>query len=186
MTLIAAVRIVRFCFGLILLWVLFYLSVRSLLLDSLRQKLFAIRDDLFDFAADGGISFEDQSYRELRNDINNLIRFADKLSFARLLLASWAVREDHPAMVSVRNWIERVGHLDPLVKKKLLETRNQALREVVLYIVRRSLLLNAIFSILKIVGLFAVANTVRKFNKELPKFAESLEAQAHDEFNLAV
>lgn len=55
----------RFCFGLILLWALFYLSVRSLLLDSLRQKLFAIRDDLFDFAADGGISFEDRIYREL-------------------------------------------------------------------------------------------------------------------------
>jgi hypothetical protein len=182
-TTIAVVQIVRFCFCLILLWALFYLSARSLLLDSLRQKLFAIRDDLFDFAADGGISFEDRSYGELRDDINNLIRFANKLSFARLVLAFRAVREDHPAMVSFRDWTERVGQLDPLVKKKLLETRHRALLEVVLYIIRRSLLLNVIFILLKTVGLFA--KTTRKFNQELPKLAESLEAQARDEFNFA-
>ncbi|HXR36729.1 MAG TPA: hypothetical protein VN754_12300 [Candidatus Binataceae bacterium] len=183
MTLIAAVRIARFCFGLSLLWTLFYLSVRSFLLDELRQKLFAIRDDLFDFAMDGAISFDDQSYRELRDDINSLIRFADKLSFMRLLLASLVVRNDHPGTVAVRHWTERVMGLDPLVRKKLLQTRHATLHEVIFYIVRRSLILYVLVSLLKVIGLFV--DTVRNFIQRLPKFAEPLEAQAHDELNFA-
>lgn len=183
MTLIAAVRIARLCLGVTLLWGLFYLSVRPLLLDDLRQKLFAIRDDLFDFAVDGAIDFNDRSYRELRSDINSLIRFADKLSFIRLLLAFLAAHDDHPATVAVRQWTERVRGLDPLVRNKLLQARYTALREIIFYIMRRSLILYFLFSLLKLAGLFVHA--ARSFLQQLPKFAEPLEAQARDELDYA-
>ncbi len=185
MTIIMAVRMVRFCFGFILLWGIFYASGRSLLLDILRQRLFAIRDELFDFAADGGIEFNDPTYRELRDDINSLIRFAHKLSFVRMIFAaSWTPPDDHPAVVSVRNWTERVNQLSPLARRKLFEVRAEVLGEIIVYIVRRSFVVFITISILKLIGLFV--NTVRSFNNEkFPQFAESLEAQARAEYRFA-
>jgi hypothetical protein len=183
MTMIMTVRMVRLGFGFIALWALFYLSVRPFLLDILRQRLFAIRDDLFDFAADGGIEFGDSVYRELREDINNLIRFAHKLSFARMVFAPWGMPDDHPSMVSIRNWTERANQLPPLARRKLFDVRADVLQEVVSYIIRRSLILHVVISFLRLVGLFVSA--VRKFNSKLPELAESLEAQARDEYRYA-
>ena len=182
MTMLMAARAVHLYIGFVLFWILFYVSGRVLLLDVLRQRLFAIRDSLFDFAADGGIGFEDPAYRELRDDINSLIRFADKMSFGRIAFAR--MPDDHPAVTSVRDWEARAAQLQPLAKKKLLETRQVALREVMLYLVRRSVVLFAISLLLSVIGLFAEG--VRNFNRTLPKLAESLEAQARsNEYRLA-
>ena len=183
MTMIMVVRLVRFSFGFILLWALFYVSTRALFLDILRQRLFAIRDDLFDFAADGGIEFENPVYRELRQDINHMIRFAHKLSFARMMLAQSAISNDDPAVLEGRNWVERANQLPPLVKRKLFDARHEVLHQVVIYIVRRSIVVLVLFSVRWFIGLFwdAVRNLVEK----LPRFAESLEAQARDEYRFA-
>ncbi|HVA81757.1 MAG TPA: hypothetical protein VNF29_12600, partial [Candidatus Binataceae bacterium] len=177
------VRVVHFFVGVLAFWGLFYLSARTLLLDILRQRLFAIRDDLFDFAADGGIEFGNPIYRELREDINNFIRFAHKLSFARMIFGPWGMPDDHPAMVSIRNWTESANQLEPLAKRKLFEVRAEVLQEVVKCIVRRSLVVYLLVSSLRLIGLFT--NTVRTFNEKLPKFAEALEAQARDEYRYA-
>lgn len=183
MTVIMAVRIVRFSFGAILLWSLFYISARTLLLNILRQRLFEIRDDLFDFAADGGIEFTNPVYQELRTDINNMIRFAHKLSFARMILAQLQMSDDDPAVVDFQNWTERANQLPPLAKRKVFDVRAEVLHEVVVYIVRRSISVFIVLSTLWFIGLFW--GTMRKFTQKLPRFAESLEAQARDEYRLA-
>jgi hypothetical protein len=183
MTMIIAVRMVRFSFGLILFWVLFYISTRSLLLDILRQRLFEIRDDLFDFAADGGIEFTNPVYCELRVDINNMIRFAHKLSFARMILAQLQISDDDPAMTSFRSWVERANQLQPLARRKVFDVRTKVLHEVVVYIVRRSIVAFIFISTLRFIGLFWDA--MRNFVGKLPQFAESLEAQARDEYRSA-
>jgi hypothetical protein len=181
MTTLVAVKAIHVCFGIVWLWVLFYISGRTLLLDNLRQRLFAIRDSLFDFAADGGISFDDENYRELRADINLLIRFAHKMSFGRVI---FSIPIENPATLRVRDWTARVMQLEPLSRKRLIQIRSAVLDEMLRYIIRRSLVLWIISSILKLVGLFVDA--VSNFNRTLPKFAESLEAQAlSDEYRLA-
>jgi len=67
-------------FGLLLLWILIFWLVPDYRVDAVRQKLFSIRDSLFDEAAAGKISFDDPSYRMLREQINNFIRVAHKLN----------------------------------------------------------------------------------------------------------
>jgi len=134
MDMLIAVRLVRLTLGVLLIWAIFYLSIRAFLLDNLRQNLFAIRDDLFDFAADDGISFDDSSYRELRDDLNSLIRFANKVSMLRLLLAQFFGGPTDST--KIKNWIERVNQLPPLAKRKLISARMAALRELMLYILR--------------------------------------------------
>lgn len=50
-------------------------------LDSFRQKMFVVRDELFDYAASGKIEFNDPAYRLLRQSMNGHIRYAHQLTF---------------------------------------------------------------------------------------------------------
>jgi len=56
--------------------------------DALRQRLFALRDELFDFAAGGGLGFSDPGYTRSRMLLNSMIRFTHKLTFSRLVLST--------------------------------------------------------------------------------------------------
>jgi len=185
MDVLTAVRLTRFCIGLLLLWAMFYLSVRSYLVDHLRQKLFAIRDDLFDFAADDGVAFDDPAYVRLRQDLNNLIRFAHKVSMFRLVFAHWVIAPEISAQQQAewKEWLNRVEQLPPLAKRKLMNVRVDALREVMFYIFRRSLFLLVVFWLVKVASLWLEA--ARVLTRRLPSFAEPLEAQARDEFRFA-
>ena len=70
----------------------FYGPWQRILVDLLRQRLFEIRDNVFDIAADGRISFDDPAYRFLRDFLNTIIRFADRVSVPRFLFLSSVVR----------------------------------------------------------------------------------------------
>jgi hypothetical protein len=182
MEIVAVVRIVRLCFGLLLLWGLFYISIRTFLLDNLRQRLFAIRDDLFDFAADGGVAFEHPCYRELRNDLNGLILFAHKLTVGRAVITYWMMRWPH-TKPQVNKWLQHIDQLSPLARRKFLDVHSTALRQVTLYAIRRSLVLHALFLVLSAVALWVDA--ARTLYRKLPTFAEPLEAQARNEYRPA-
>lgn len=61
--------------------------IRTVRLDSLRQKLFTVRDEMFDYAADGNISFTDPAYQLLRDEMNGFIRYAHQLTLFRVLMS---------------------------------------------------------------------------------------------------
>lgn len=63
----------------ILCFMVFWLY-RQTQLDVFRQKLFALRDDLFDAAAAGKIDFQHPAYGMLRSTINGTIRFGHRLN----------------------------------------------------------------------------------------------------------
>lgn len=56
--------------------------------DSFRQNMFAIRDRMFDFAAEGNIAFDDPAYVLLRRQMNGFIRFGHQLTVFRVLLGA--------------------------------------------------------------------------------------------------
>ena|SRR2546425_906138 len=56
-------------------------------LDAFREQMFAIRSELFDYAASGKIKFDDPAYRLLRQSMNGFIRYAHQLSFFRICMA---------------------------------------------------------------------------------------------------
>jgi hypothetical protein len=72
--------------ALLALWVLLFVCVREYRVDALRQRLFAIRDELFDYAAEGNIDFDNNAYAFSRELLNGMIRFAHRISFSRLVL----------------------------------------------------------------------------------------------------
>ena len=65
--------------SLALLWVFFHVFYCDYRVDVFRQKLFALRDDLFDLALTGVVSFEDSAYGLLRSTINGYLRFGHRI-----------------------------------------------------------------------------------------------------------
>jgi hypothetical protein len=57
-------------------------------LDKLRQQLFSLRDEMFDYAADGNIGFDDPAYVLLRNQMNGFIRFGHQITLFRLVMSA--------------------------------------------------------------------------------------------------
>jgi hypothetical protein len=64
---------------------LFYGPWQTLCIDRARQHMFNARNDLFLFAADGGIRFDDPAYTETRREIEKMIQFTHYISWPRIL-----------------------------------------------------------------------------------------------------
>lgn len=54
--------------------------------SAVRHKLFKVRDELFDYAAKGNVSFEHDDYKRVREALNDFIRFAHVMSWSHALL----------------------------------------------------------------------------------------------------
>jgi hypothetical protein len=71
-------------------WLVFYADYHC---DSFRQKMFALRDELFDYAESGNLSFDHPAYVELRSLMNGMIRFAHRLTLGQLLVMMLSTRK---------------------------------------------------------------------------------------------
>jgi hypothetical protein len=83
----------------LLLTILFRL-VPSVRLDAFRQQMFEIRDELFDYAASGNISFFHPAYRLLRQSMNGHLRYAHQLSLFRIIMTAleWSASKQRPTL----------------------------------------------------------------------------------------
>ena len=66
------------------LWLAWHCLWRRACQERLRQNLFELRDQLFDYARNGAISFTNQAYVMLRGNINSMIRFSHLISATRI------------------------------------------------------------------------------------------------------
>jgi hypothetical protein len=53
--------------------------------EKIRQQAFTLRDELFDEARKGNISFDSRAYMATRSLLNGLIRFSHRISFSRMI-----------------------------------------------------------------------------------------------------
>ncbi len=74
--------------------------------DLFRQQMFALRDELFDFAADGKIKFDDPAYVLLRQLMNGFIRYAHNLTPFRTLMSflRWKYHGHEPLNAWAEPW----------------------------------------------------------------------------------
>lgn len=138
-TLDQASAMIHLSVGLFLVWILLFFGGRDFRNDSLRQKLFALRDELFDYAADGNIDFGDPAYWLLRNFLNGTIRFAHKFSLLRLLM-TMGIASAHPEMIKRTPVLDWEAALKELPKEKQDRLRG------VMYQVIRTILMHAVFT----------------------------------------
>ena len=90
----ASASVVHFLLGVLILFLIWHFGVRPYLLERFRSDLFDLRDELFDYAADGNIDFEDSRYGTLRMWLNALIRMAHRVTFLDTIVTTQVTNID--------------------------------------------------------------------------------------------
>jgi hypothetical protein len=169
-------------FGLVLLWLVFYYGWRPYRIDRVRNDLFALRDELFIFAANGGVSFNDPAYRSLRNRINALVRNAHIISLSRIMI--YSVADDYisrkDSLERLNSWVLSVGKLSVPTQEKIHKINDQVAIVLVRQVIAGSILLMPMFMVylllLKIVRHSSYESSRLRAAKELR--VELIEEQA--------
>lgn len=132
--------------GLIVLALLYFWLVPSLRLDLFRQQLFEVRDELFDYARAGKISFEHPAYKLLRRSANGFIRYAHRLTFFRIAMTVlvWKLFREHPEPKWVKQWLHAMDSLDATVQADLSKFHERILSLVLKRLVFGSPILIAV------------------------------------------
>jgi len=109
--------------------------------DKLRQDIFNLRAELFEFAATGQIGFDDYFYRRLRAIFNSMIRFAHQLSFVRLI-TTLMLEKWRPLLTATGpNFIDelKTSDLDKAAICKLEQMHNRLINLIMLQILLTSI-----------------------------------------------
>lgn len=96
--------------------------------DLFRQRMFALRDEMFDYARSGAIPFDHPAYLDLRMLMNSLIRFAHRLTIGQVLvlLAAQRIWGQNTDRNFSRDWEKSVQSIaDPEVRKAMLDFRSK-------------------------------------------------------------
>lgn len=105
------------------LWIMYQWLYKDFATDFFRQKMFVLRDELFDEAAAGLISFDHQAYCTLRRTMNGSIRFGHKLSVFEVVILAYRTRKDPLLRDSEFSFSQRLeevsGDLDAETKQRL-------------------------------------------------------------------
>lgn len=86
-------RIVQAFLAVGVLWVWYVFMYKRTRADRFREDLFTIRDELFDYMWQHGLSYDLPAYRQMRDMLNGGIRFSEQLNLMPVLLVSYLVRD---------------------------------------------------------------------------------------------
>lgn len=102
--------------------------------DLFRQQMFAIRDELWDFADAGNISFDDPAYTLLRQLMNGFIRYAHNLTPYRICLSflRWKYMYGAPVGHWTSSWNEALDQLQNEKTKESLQKFHARATDLVL------------------------------------------------------
>jgi hypothetical protein len=124
--------------------VLVFWLYRGYRVDKFRQDMFALRDELFDFADSGAISFDDPAYGFLRRTMNGYIRFGHRLSLLHAVVF-WTLSEPDslrkPSESFDTQWNGVVNDVAPAVGEQLASFRSRMERLLIQHLVLNSPLL---------------------------------------------
>lgn len=148
--------------GMYLLW---SHAIRALFLDMARERLFALRAEMYALAAKGEISFDDEAYRSLETLFCGLLRFAHRVTFLTFLLSlistERAGKDKNYVNVSAQIAL-RVSRLEPETQQKISVILKSVHDTLVLYVAFSSLLflsICAVYLVLDLLGIHRLEET---------------------------
>jgi hypothetical protein len=128
--------------GLIALWAFWYYLWKPQRVDIFRQKLFALRSDLFDLADNGTVPFDHPAYTQLRLMINGLIRFAHRASLPTLIVAMVYSRNAPSDAMAMTLWMKNVQKLPNDKRNQLLAVHTSVSMALAKHLIGGSLILS--------------------------------------------
>lgn len=115
--------------------------------DAYRQEIFQIRDDLFNFAAEGGINFDHPAYAMVRTYLNGTIRFTERLSIVKMVTASIVLKKH--ASHFEKDIENRLKGLTESQKKAISTALDTAIAKTILYLVKKNVALVVLFEFIR-------------------------------------
>jgi hypothetical protein len=153
------------------IWFLVFRLYRDLEVDWFRYSLFVIRDEMFDFAAAGNISFDSPAYWMLRNQMNGFLRFGHKMTLVQAAVLALTSHEETEPLIDefLARWDAAFADLAPGVKAKMLEYKDRADTVAVRHIVLGSpeLVVTIIAPLLSIVLLIVAKSAFERAIRRL-------------------
>ncbi len=126
------------------LWWLYFIEYRSYRMDHTRQRLFAIRDQLFQQWSEQGYDFDLKAYGITRNTLNGMIRFAHDLSLLRViivLITEKCISKGEHANQYGKILSDAITELPKPARKVILDARIEMHMALITHIVRSSIFL---------------------------------------------
>jgi hypothetical protein len=124
--------------GLVALWGLWYFLLKEQRIDKYREELFAIRDELFDMAANGELKFQHRSYTEFRLLLNGMLRFAHRANLVGLTIAVLRSHLRKGAPEGFTRWENSLQELPTPTRCKLLKLHQRMANVFMLHLVTGS------------------------------------------------
>ncbi|MCH7922565.1 MAG: hypothetical protein IH975_05990 [Nitrospinae bacterium] len=174
-------------FGVILLfvWVLWFECYQKYRVNSFRQTLFELREELFEYAAEGHIAFDNRAYLEMRYIINGLIRFAHRITSFRVViyLVSQKVSPHPQYGNATKNWNAALDSIEsPEAKERI-----QLFHKRLLFFVSKHLVATsptAWLAIMLFACYYGIMGIAKSFGAIREHFARAIKEQAVDSENL--
>ena len=95
--------------------------------DTFRQQMFQLRDELFQYASTGHIEFNDPAHLMTRQMINGLIRFGHRLNLFEFFITLKLARQAHSRrkQLFVDQYKKNMDALSPAQREKLKSIQKQ-------------------------------------------------------------
>ena len=162
------------------LWICYFWLYKNYTIDIFRQRMFVLRDELFDDAAQGLIKFDHPAYGTMRRAMNGFIRFAHKLDLLQAILLLFAVDDEKLATVDSLSFDKRLSEemagLDQETARKMHEYRSKMQKEVLFHCLRVSPFLALLISLPVLVAV--IIKGIHRFNDSIISHLKGIESTA--------
>ena len=119
--------------------------------DAYRQEVFKIRDNLFNFAAEGGIEFAHPAYIMARTYLNGTIRFTERLSLVRMITANVMLKKH--ASHFEKDIANRLKGLTEPQRKAITTALDAATAYTIVYLIKKNVALVFLFETFRYVDM---------------------------------
>lgn len=123
-----AFHVLRLCLVLFIAWLIWYQFWIPYRVDYFRQRLFKLRDELFEYANSGAIEFTHPAYTDLRLTINALIRYGHRVTIWRIVMSMVSLRRSGYSQIvnSYAEWRKQTERIqDEKTRNKIYAFRNE-------------------------------------------------------------
>jgi hypothetical protein len=133
----------------VLLMFLVFVWIPRIRVAEFQQKMFELRDQMFDAAANQELAFSDAAYIALRNTMNGLIRTAERISFAGVvsfILAKSITKDQTPPAMPPS--LEEIKLEEDVHKRKQYHEFHRNMDMLVLQLlIKRNVLLHCLLAL---------------------------------------
>ena len=141
--------------------------------DLARARMFRNRDVMFDLARSGELDFDSDSYKTIRSEINNFIRFAHILTWVRILVFAKLARTSGRQQPPIYQAIKSISDRETRAKVEALVRDIEFAAVRMVFMKSPLLMVLSVITVVPVVAYFYAKQFLRETFEELGKIIQS-------------